>query len=384
MDETFGLSFLKPAKANRILVPDEILDRSDLYGPVYGYINEDTGVHIIVSMDSQCHTKNVSKIGEIVNTGDLHGDKIIGVRTNENIEFYLNNQKLTIERYSLVQNVFSRNKGLLESTMMQNKCVIFVGVGSVCSLIALQLARSGLGKFVLVDTDVVDIHNICRHQCGFSDVGRFKVDAVADRIWDINPNAQITKFTRAIEDISEEELNPFFGENSVIVSGADNRHADSWASHIAYHSNTPFVSTGFWNRAFASETFYWLPNKDMACYNCVLGRMESNKPEKQLYYTNQEEAEKLNFEPGLSVDIEFGTTIGTKVILDILNRNESNYTIRVLNDYGQYILTCNTNNKKIGGEKAEMFERPLITLSLNVEKQDDCPDCGKNSLNNKV
>ena len=377
MDEFFGLSFSRPAKKNKVYVPDEIFDARNSCCELYGYIHEDTGVYVVVSTDASCKAKNIKKIGKIIQNGEnVEKDMVIGVLSNV-LEFYYNGQKLDIERYSLIQNVFSRNKGLLESNMMENKCVIFVGVGSVCSLIALQLARSGLGNFVLVDTDIVDIHNICRHQCGFSDIGRFKVDAVADRIWDINPNAHIKKFTTLIENVPEEELKEYLGEKSVIVSGADSRHADSWASHIAYESNTPFVSTGFWHRAFASETFYWIPNKNMTCYNCVLGRMNSNKPEKQLYYTNQQDAEKLNFEPGLSVDIEYGTTIGTKVILDILNRDEEHYTTRILDDYGQYILTCNTNKVNIGGEDAEKFEKPLITLSLNVERQDDCPDCGK-------
>ena len=60
-----------------------------------------------------------------------------------------------------------------------------------------------------------------------------------------------------------------------------------------------------------------------------------------------------------------------------MNRDEEHYTTRILDDYGQYILTCNTNKVNIGGEDAEKFEKPLITLSLNVERQDDCPDCGK-------
>ncbi len=376
MDDLFGLSFSKPAAKNKILVPDNIITTPNLYGKLYGYIRKDTGVHVVVSINEASHAKNISEIGEITSDFSLSTEQIIGVRNDVGIDFYFEGQQLEVEKYSLIQNVFSRNKGLIESDMMQDKCVVFVGVGSVCSLIALQLARSGLGKFVLVDTDIIDIHNICRHQCGFSDIGRYKVDAVADRIWDINPNAQIKKFTTLIQNVPEEDLCLYLGKNSVIVSGADSRHADSWASHIAYMSNTPFVSTGFWHRAFASETFYWIPDKNMTCYNCVLGRMNSNKPEKQLYYTNQEDAEKLNFEPGLSVDIEYGSTIGTKVILDILNRDEANYTTRILNDYGQYILTCNTNSTSIGGEKANMFERPLVTLSLNIEKQDDCPDCG--------
>lgn len=73
---------------------------------------------------------------------------------------------------------------------MNTKAALIVGCGSVGSLIALELARAGVCKFILVDSDTLEIHNICRHQLGFRDLGRYKVDAVADAIKNINPSAK--------------------------------------------------------------------------------------------------------------------------------------------------------------------------------------------------
>lgn len=95
------------------------------------------------------------------------------------------------EIYSLKLDIFSRNTGILESDVMLGKRALFIGCGSVGSLVAVELAKAGVGSFLLVDMDIFGYHNICRHQCGIYDVGRFKTDAVADRILQINPYAKI-------------------------------------------------------------------------------------------------------------------------------------------------------------------------------------------------
>ena len=35
------------------------------------------------------------------------------------------------------------------------------------------------------------MHNVVRHLCGLNDIGRKKVDAVAEKIMNINPNIKI-------------------------------------------------------------------------------------------------------------------------------------------------------------------------------------------------
>lgn len=55
--------------------------------------------------------------------------------------------------------------------------VAVVGVGSAA---ALALVDYEVEKIVLIDDDRLQPHNIARHRCGLEDIGRFKVDAVAD------------------------------------------------------------------------------------------------------------------------------------------------------------------------------------------------------------
>lgn len=284
-----------------------------------------------------------------------------------------------IKKYDTVTNLFSRNTGLLESSAMLDKRAVLVGCGSVGSFVAMQLARSGVGKFVLCDTDTLEIHNICRHQCGFDDLGRYKVDAVKDKILNINPNAEVITYRSIIQRVPEDELMPLLGRNTIIIGGGDNRGSADWACKLAIKTDSTFVSTGCWTRAFAGEIFYWASGRNLSCYSCALGGLiDEDRPESHAtYFGSDEEKETLSFEPGIAADIDFVTIIAVKLALDLLNRDNENYTPRVIDYLKQYTWVCNTNNPKIGGPRAAMFPTPLwITNNLTVNKDAGCPFCG--------
>lgn len=278
-----------------------------------------------------------------------------------------------LEPYSLKLDLFSRNTGILESDIMLNKKALFIGCGSVGSLVAVELAKAGVGHFMLVDNDIFGYHNICRHQCGIYDVGRYKIDAVADRILAINPYAEVKKFNRAIQDVDRDEVLGFCDKDTVIVGGADNREGDLYACNLGIQAGASFVSIGCWERAFAGEIFYCLPEGTptyqdfLAVTGYVSGRVTQNRR----FYTTEADLEKATFEPGISADVNFVTIVGIKLILDLLNRDNEAYTQRVLPHLTQYTLVCNTNDTKIGGEQAEIFSYPLqVTTSIIVPYAD--------------
>ena len=286
-----------------------------------------------------------------------------------------------VKRYDLHRDVFSRNTGILETDLMASKRVAVFGCGSVGSLVVLELARAGVGNFLLVDSDVCEYHNICRHQCGVEDVGRFKVDAVRDRILSINPAAEVEVARTTAEQVSKVTFDQWIVSGETLLVGcADGRAADAYGNSLAVMYQVPYLSIGFWERAFAGEIFYWLPGRNQPCYRCALGtgadgisqRVEANHH----IYSDRTDLAEVNFEPGISIDINFVTIIGIKLALDILNEGNPRFTQRLLPHLTQYTLVCNTNNPAIGGEMAEIFSYPLqVTTSLMVGFRDDCPPC---------
>jgi hypothetical protein len=65
---------------------------------------------------------------------------------------------------------------------LKNRKVAVIGCGSLGSKVAVSLARSGVGRFLLVDDDVLLPSNLVRHELNYIDLGHHKVDGVARRI----------------------------------------------------------------------------------------------------------------------------------------------------------------------------------------------------------
>jgi tRNA A37 threonylcarbamoyladenosine dehydratase len=90
---------------------------------------------------------------------------------------------------------FSRSELLLgrESTeILKRQQVAVFGLGGVGSYVVEGLVRSGIGRFVLFDRDVVCVTNLNRQLIATrKSIGMAKVHAMRDRILDINPDAEV-------------------------------------------------------------------------------------------------------------------------------------------------------------------------------------------------
>lgn len=91
-------------------------------------------------------------------------------------------------------DLYTRSKGLLEVGALESKTVFIVGLGSGGAPIAVELAKAGVGHFILADFDRIELHNISRHICGVNELGRLKVNAVRDAILLKNPYAEVTTY----------------------------------------------------------------------------------------------------------------------------------------------------------------------------------------------
>ena len=92
-------------------------------------------------------------------------------------------------------NRFQRTEALLGADSidkLKNSSVAIFGIGGVGGYVTEALARSGVGHFLLVDSDDVDITNINRQIIALSStVGRSKVEVMKERILDINDKADV-------------------------------------------------------------------------------------------------------------------------------------------------------------------------------------------------
>ncbi len=78
---------------------------------------------------------------------------------------------------------------------LKNSTVAVFGIGGVGSYVVEGLVRSGVGHFVLVDDDSICITNINRQiHATTKTIGQVKVDAMKQRILEINPQAEVVTY----------------------------------------------------------------------------------------------------------------------------------------------------------------------------------------------
>ncbi len=118
---------------------------------------------------------------------------------------------------------FMRSELLLGSEGMKklaNSTVAIFGVGGVGSFAAEALVRTGIGKIVLIDYDIIDITNINRQiHATRKTVGLYKVEVMKDRILDINPNIDIRVYKEKYDQSTKEML--FSNKYDYIIDAID-------------------------------------------------------------------------------------------------------------------------------------------------------------------
>lgn len=135
-----------------------------------------------------------------------------------------------------ILNILDRNDILsrdLSGTAanLEKAKVVMVGVGSLGSTVALQLARSGVGEIVLIDPDILESANLGRHVLGVDDLARPKADALAERITQDLPTVKIVPYMDFAELLLLKNQAIFQNADLVIVTTAD------WSSEVALWRN---------------------------------------------------------------------------------------------------------------------------------------------------
>ncbi len=96
---------------------------------------------------------------------------------------------------SLEESAFSRELLLVGKEGLErlhNSCVAVIGLGGVGAYAAEMLARAGVGRLIICDSDVINTSNINRQLLALcSTIGRPKVDLMKQRLEDINPSLQV-------------------------------------------------------------------------------------------------------------------------------------------------------------------------------------------------
>ncbi|MBR3469196.1 MAG: tRNA threonylcarbamoyladenosine dehydratase [Lachnospiraceae bacterium] len=123
-----------------------------------------------------------------------------------------------------------------------NSRVAVFGIGGVGGHCAEALARSGIGTIDLVDSDRVALSNLNRQLVATrSTIGKFKTEAMKQRILDINPEITVNEW-RCFFLPEEQEKFPF-SEYDYVVDAVDTVTAKIGLVMAAKEAGVPIISS---------------------------------------------------------------------------------------------------------------------------------------------
>jgi len=125
---------------------------------------------------------------------------------------------------------------------MKNSAVAVLGIGGVGSFTVEALARTGIGKLVMIDKDVVDITNINRQiHATLHTVGQPKTELMKERIAAINPECEVVTLQMFYNEETAEQL--FTHKLDYVVDAMDTMSAKLHLIQEAKRRNIPIVSS---------------------------------------------------------------------------------------------------------------------------------------------
>lgn len=172
---------------------------------------------------------------------------------------------------------FDRVGDAYDLTRMARSRVVAVGVGGAASFIE-DLARCGVGEFVLIDPDLVAETNIATQQVYRKDIGSPKVSALARRLRDINPAVRVRETAASLDDLDDEEMralcrDPIGGPApavTLLCGLTDNFFAQARINALALHLGVPSLCAQVWHEGRGAEITFTYPGLTPACHRCIL------------------------------------------------------------------------------------------------------------------
>ena len=106
--------------------------------------------------------------------------------------------------------------------LIRSASVLVFGLGGVGSYVCESLARAGVGRLGLVDSDVVSESNINRQLVAdYETLGRLKVDVEEERIRKVTPDCKVDKYNLFYLPDSEEAKQIDFSKYDYVVDAID-------------------------------------------------------------------------------------------------------------------------------------------------------------------
>jgi len=246
--------------------------------------------------------------------------------------------KQEIARYS--RHLLLPEIGIAGQKKLKAAKVLIIGTGGLGSPLALYIAAAGVGTIGLIDLDFVDESNLQRQIIhSLKDVGRPKVASAKDRIKSINPHINVITYNA---NLTSENALEIISEYDIIADGTDNYQTRYIVNDACVLLGKPNVYGSVFQFEGQVSVFY---SKLGPCYRCLY---PAPPP------------------PDLVPSCAVGGVLG--VLPGIVGTLQASEVIKLIVGGGT----------TLAGRLLTFDAWKMKFRELKIEKDDNCPICGKN------
>lgn len=285
------------------------------------------------------------------------------------------------------EELFSPCGSLLETDALAWARVAIIGLGSVGSPVAVELAKCGVMHFFLMDFDRFEVRNIVRCAAPLSHVGRYKTKSVADLIHGKNPYCEISTWEAKVTPDTAELLRKHVRESDIVICAADGPGARDIVNRLCVEEKRTCIMAGLRERAYGGQVLVIRPGQTL-CHACYV-KMSGGEPlDREI--SSPEHAERVAYadrpvpvEPGLSLDIAPINLMVTKLVVQELLKGRPT-SLRSLDEdlVAPFYLWLNRRDadspfatlEPLGFEVNGM--RILRFYGVPLERDPECDVCG--------
>lgn len=147
--------------------------------------------------------------------------------------------QIASERFAGTARLYGRD----QTASLQQRHVLVVGLGGVGSWAAEALARTAVGRITLMDLDDVCVSNTNRQSHALEgNIGRMKVEVMAERLRAINPAIEVQAITDFLTpDNLTQYLDP---APDAVLDAIDSVRVKAALIHFCKRRRIPLVTTG--------------------------------------------------------------------------------------------------------------------------------------------
>ncbi|MFH2000092.1 MAG: ThiF family adenylyltransferase [Planctomycetota bacterium] len=296
-------------------------------------------------------------------------------------------EPIPVEIISFREELFSRFGGLLETKVLANCRVAIFGLGSGGSYIAIELAKSAVGHFDLIDHDRLEVGNVARHQCDLADIGRLKVKAMADAIRRKNPSAEVTTWSFKAEWERFETVLEIVRGVDLVFAATDNHASKLLINQACVQEGKTCIFAGAHRRAHGGQVIRVRPHKSI-CFQCFSMLLPEQAQDQEI--SSEEHAERLAYtdrpvpiEPGLSNDIAPISQMAVKIgIQELLQGKPTTFGSLDQDLVADWYLWLNRREAGTQFEKLKPLEFNVDGMhimrwyGIEIDRHEGCPVCG--------